>query len=709
MEMIRKKNLCISLGLSLAACFGYPSIALGSEKDSQVQEIEVSRVKTLKEGYWYSRDKTLKINLGIAANKDFLLEIDNTDVTPVTRAGDNGTVYIDLRELSLSNKEYKLIIYTGSPNEGWEPSSEITFGILNSFGLEKFSIEPSAEIGLSTQSNHWHRGGDGLVPPDPETFVDLDYNFGLKAAVERGGWSVTSTQSWVGTDEHEKALRYGLLNESAPLFDLTGYNFTITGPDTQIEIGDNSGIGTNPLLINGISNRGITVKRGIQDWFTASFAAQSGKSITGYNYLLGFDQAFNSNYGAEFELKPFSIKEHLSVAYSWLKSELPDIPDFGLGQVASSEKAEGWGVTVKSSLFESRLKLGFDIAESTYSVPDIEEIDEFGNQAVFLNTTTNKAYQASGSFRFIPEESPYTSEISLEAGRYDPQYRVLSGFFGADQLFWRSSLAGRIDSVSYGFNASTSRDNLDEIPSILITRSDNINLAITMPLDEIFYGIEPPSSSDWLPAFNYNYTYTGQYGISNPVNDPLSLFTADNQIPKQYSNTHNVGFTWDYGNLTSTMSLTNSLQNNEQLGRENLDSHVNSLDFSVAYKPIESITLSPRINYVVSMDQSTSISQSNMQHGLDISYQPWSPFTLSTGYTYGNSYTQTGMFGTTDYTAYAQASYSFGSPLGLRYETPGSAFIRFSYAGMKTYDRQAEFFNNGTNFWVNMGLKIKFL
>ena len=67
------------------------------------------------------------------------------------------------------------------------------------------------------------------------------------------------------------------------------------------------------------------------------------------------------------------------------------------------------------------------------------------------------------------------------------------------------------------------------------------------------------------------------------------------------------------------------------------------------------------------------------------------------------------MFGTTDYTAYAQASYSFGSPLGLRYETPGSAFIRFSYAGMKTYDRQAEFFNNGTNFWVNMGLKVKFL
>ena len=335
--------------------------------------------------YWYRSDDLFSV-----ADEErelipgsFVILANDIDVTQLGTAQGNSQIVYSAKSIQLKQGLNTIEIYTGSPADGWTLYKSYQVGILDNYGFEKSQFKASLAIDSSTQP-YFNSSGSALPPGDPKQFYDIDYKTGFNLEAERAGWSFSASQDWVGTSRETKALRFSELGSEAPLFDLSGYNFELKNLSTKIEVGNNSGIGSNPLLVERISNRGITITQGIGSALSVGLTAQSGRLITGYDDFLGVGQDFNSLYGAELTLHPFEEKEHLQIAISWLDSEQPAQADVGFGQVPVGEASQGWGLSLTSKTFNQRVVASLQFASSTYSAPDQQEVDEFRFQNIFL-------------------------------------------------------------------------------------------------------------------------------------------------------------------------------------------------------------------------------------------------------------------------------------------------------------------------------------
>lgn len=365
-------------------------------------------------------------------------------------------------------------------------------------------------------------------------------------------------------------------------------------------------------------------------------------------------------------------------------------------------------MTLTSKTFNQRLAASLQFASSTYSAPSQQEIDEFGFQNSFLNSETNQAFQGSVSISLVKDDSPYATTLTVKGGQYDPQYRVISGFSGADQRFWDVALNGKLNRFLYSLSGGSSRDNLDDVPFMLTTQTDNINISLSIPLQELFIGsTRGRTGYQWIPSFNYTYSYLGQFGVSNPLQDPESFFNNLNQIPAQYNNISKLDLGWNFGKVKVSFGYGYTFQNNEQRGREQEDNYIGAWNLGLSWSPSQATTITPRISYVSEKSQLTDLEQRNLQHGLDLTTQISNRLGLSLGYAYGSLTTSSGFSSNTNLTVYGQASYSFLSPLGLAYQSPGSLFLRLNYTTLSQEDILAGISSSGGNFWINAGFSVK--
>lgn len=693
----------------LFVVLGSPALAFEPPPVSKQQARQGA--KMLIEGFWYRGSDIIRLPEEFSASQygDLIVIIDSLDITSFLDVDQSGK-YLQFvpNSVDLGKGRHKLTIYSRPSSTRKEPDKTFEFGILDGLGFERTSIRPAASFDLSYQP-YFESSGSTLPPPNPDQFANLDFKLGLESEIERSSWVFSTKQNWLGSSRETNALRFSVLGAEAPKLDLSNYEVSLVSPSTTIVVGHVSNMSLNPLLTQSISNRGVFVNKKLTEHISASLTAQSGRSITGYDNLLGFDEAFNNIYAAQIAVEPFHNREHLSLNIGWLKSQQPAQADFDIGQVPSAEASEGIGISLKSALFDNRLTGYLNYASSTYSAPAAQEVDEFGFQNVFLESSTNQAYAAGIELVLAKSDNPYASSLKLNFGQYDPQYKVISGFSESDKRFWDIGLEGRLNSVSYSLSGGSYRDNLNNLPFALATRNDSLAATLSLPLQLVLHGGNGiKQGMGWLPDLNYTYTYGGQYGINNPISDPESFFTAENQIPKQYTIANRLGMTWDLAPVNLAFSYTNTFQNNEQDGRQNQDLYNSSFELNLTWTASPSLTLSPRLSYTKELAQLPFIEQRNLQHGFDLSYQASESLAFSSGYSYGNQSVSTGLSSSVSWLVYAQASYSFKSLFRSAHPWPGSVFVRINYASQYQEDILSFVQDAGSNFWINTGFSLKF-
>lgn len=715
MVLTRSLDWLLFGGALVAQIFlaGNAYAGLPSAEDTAASRESATRRKStiLADRGWYRAGQAILLPKEFinSSSADFLVLIDNTDVTPALLSDPvDGSLYFIPHDLLVAPGIHKMSIYIDSGGGDKKLERTIEFGVLDAFGFERSQLVPSGSFELGYQPYLTSRG-NALPPPSPAVFADLDYKLGFAAEFERSSWLLKTKQNWVGTSRVTKALRFSELGNEAPRLDLSDYNLYLESPTTKIEVGHVSGMEQNPLLIQTISNRGIYLSQQISPLLRASITAQSGRSTTGYDYLLGFDQEFNNIYSAEISIHPFSVPQHFKLGLSWLRSQQPAVSDFAVGQVPSAESSDGLGLSLSSSIFNDRLITRLTFASSTYSAPQRQEVDEFGLESVFLKSTTNQAVKGEIELALAQSESPFASTLKLSLGQYDPQYKVISGFSESDRRFWDVSLTGSINSIAYSLASGSFRDNLANEPYMLTTRNDSLSTSLGIPLQQILYGKKTGQPGmAWLPDISYNYTYGGQYGINNPVAEPDAVYYFEAQIPKLYTSAHRFGLSWDLSPVSLTFAYNNTWQNNQQKSKSNQDIYNSSFELALSLPLSESLTISPRVLYTKELSQDSFVEQRNLQHGLDFSYQITDSLVFSGGYNYGNQSVSTGLSSVLTWTYYGQVAYSFRSISGKSVLFPGSIFLRLNYASSSQEDLSSGVSDAGSNFWLNAGFSIKF-
>ena len=112
----------------------------------------------------------------------------------------------------------------------------------------------------------------------------------------------------------------------------------------------------------------------------------------------------------------------------------------------------------------------------------------------------------------------------------------------------------------YGFN----EDNLENIPSILKTKTQRAQAQAAFPVGSLFGG---PPPAWWLPQLTYGFGWTWQYA----ANDPPGGGFQPTHLPDQVSFNHTPGIEWQAGSTRFGWKLNYSDQDNRQVGRENAD------------------------------------------------------------------------------------------------------------------------------------------
>ena len=343
------------------------------------------------------------------------------------------------------------------------------------------------------------------------TFTDLTTSVGLSSHHENDDFSVSSNFNALAVSNREQAIQFAQKNQRASKIDLADYQVSVKTGNHQVTLGHAS-FGNNPLLIDGISRRGLSWQFSNESALSFNGAVLNSTDIVGFDNFTGlaeYDQQYINTLG--FGFTAFSDSEiSLRVEGAYLDAEKRSDDNFGIGEISSAEKNQGIGFKFtandQAGLLSSELIVGL----SRYSNPQDQSLS-FGDELVELKTDTALAYNFNFSYTLIqqwqtPWDSPLTLTLNAAKNKAEPLYQTLTAFVQANvesQLFGGQYQVGK---VTGNFSQQSAQDNLDNIVSLLTTKTENDSFTSSIPLAEILTeDADELSSSSWLPTLDYNY------------------------------------------------------------------------------------------------------------------------------------------------------------------------------------------------------------
>ena len=154
--------------------------------------------------------------------------------------------------------------------------------------------------------------------------------------------------------------------------------------------------------------------------------------------------------------------------------------------------------------------------------------------------------------------------VTLRHERVDPLYRSVGAYVQADQQSNGLDVTGSLGALSLQGSLSNARDNLGEISSILTSATRSRGLNAALPLAALF---RAGPGAWYLPALNWSWQYTRQFGEGLPVNGDFS----ESHVPDQRSTNVSASLAWSKGSWNLAYRWNQSYQDNRQAGREQAD------------------------------------------------------------------------------------------------------------------------------------------
>lgn len=426
--------------------------------------------------------------------------------------------------------------------------------------------------------------------PERNPYSEIDGQIGLELKVSRRGWTLANKFDFVGVGFRPNALRFGEMQNEAPMIDLSSYLVEFGKGKFKVNFGHVS-FGSNRHLINSFSSRGISgvVPVGKQNEIT--FAAMNGTSVVGYDNFFGVSRRKHSMIGAGFARDFFKKRPNgLRVEFTVMRGSLLPLTDLNQGNVTDAERSLGFGFRVKGSDTKDRFRYEAGITRSRFINP-ADPLLEQGQLVTAVRETWKTSRFAELSFDIIQGMNLLKEKKLKLTGTYrheeiEPLYRSIGVSLQADKRNHQFELSGNLGEMTFAFGNLRDRDNLNDLVSILKTLNRKNNVVIGLPLSTFF---SPEKPNKWLPAISYNFDLTHQFGAFLPTDGE---FQDPSQVPDQKSYTQGFNAQWNLSDSISTgYRYSRAFQDNRQIGRERADFRSEVHGITLGTKPFTDLDL----------------------------------------------------------------------------------------------------------------------
>ncbi len=522
---------------------------------------------------WHAAGEPLAVRVqGLAPDARVAVFVGRTDVTALTRRQGDEVVYRPA-QAGLPAGETEVSVHAISPDGTWEELGRFPVRILDRAGFRELGAAPALEL---------------MTDGDLDVGQELTVNFGFEGTAARPGWTVRSRATAVGVTREEQRLRFGERGLDAPAVDLSDYLVELESGPVTAGVG-HVGFGESRHLISGFASRGVRGGVGIGRAARLSLAAMNGSSVVGWSNPLGLSRSDHRMLAGNVsvELAPASPgRAHVSATV--LDGSLLPQAGYNQGVVNDAETGRGFGLEIAASDPSQRATVRAGFTRATFSNP-ADPLLAQGDELVPVRPVTRNARFLEASVQLLRAVTLGTAPASLPAGfrheRADPLYRSIAAFTQADvrrNVFEATAAFGQL-AVQYAHGRS--RDNLDDIASILTTHTRDHALTMSLPVGAVF-----GASYDawWWPALGAGYQAVHQRGGGIPDDGGFN----ESHIPDQQSRNYSITLGWQRGPWNLTWQHNASRQDNRQPGRETADFHARVHAVSLGIRPAATVQLS---------------------------------------------------------------------------------------------------------------------
>jgi hypothetical protein len=236
---------------------------------------------------------------------------------------------------------------------------------------------------------------------------------------------------------------------------------------------------------------------------------------------------------------------------------------FTQGAITDAEKSVGGGVHLTAADPSQRIRIDAGYSRSSFTNPLDAELAS-GASIVPVARVARYARYLDASINVLRGTKlifPTNLALSLQHERVDPLYRNVASPVTADVLNNTVSAQANVGALALQASYARTNDNLDEIASILTTRTRTSSANAALPLTSIF------RKASWLPTISAGVQRLHQFGEGVPPNSDFS----ESHVPDQVSVTQNIAVQWQRDRWSAGYQRNQSDQDNRQVGRELAD------------------------------------------------------------------------------------------------------------------------------------------
>ena len=594
-------------------------------------------------------------------------------------------------------------LYSVSVAGAWEPLARWDVRVAEPSSLDIAEITPSLVIGIEGQVDEG-RSGDA-VAPRPRTYQDGSLQAGLQTRHANQAIDVSSRWNFVGATRNERTLRFFEKEDAAYNVDLSDFLVELQAGDTRVSFG-HVRYGSNSLLLDSFATRGVALSHRLNRRVDLSFSSMNATSVVGFNNFSGLDRGSHrvDAAGIGLELvpdRPGALRAELIYMDASKTSDL----NFDVSEVADAETSEGWGVRLLGSTLSGRLTADLAYASSRFFNPDDPFLD-FGDEVVATQATRDEARSVHVNYALL-QDWALTDTISASFNvdyrhnRADPLYRSLGAFVQADQLQDQFSLSGHIGALNIAADHSRSEDNLDDIPTILKTRSRFTSASLNTSLRQ---WLASEGGGLYWPDINYSYNHNRQFAANDPAAEE-SGFNGGSHLPDQVNASHALGLDWSGVAWSLGLQASMADQDNRQVGRENADFVLVDYSVSLGWRPLETLFMGLRWTSGTNEDRESDIERRTRSYGVNVDWQINDNWSLSGNYDTGKDDDSLGQATSRNDAASAQVNWRF-ELRAFGKVMPGQLFLRYSEQENRSRDNVFDFEADAQTWFLNSGFSL---
>ncbi len=480
-----------------------------------------------------------------------------------------GLLHVDTSIARLPAGNTEVVVYSEGQS-GWQEVGRAALRVRTRAGFEESEFSPRLSM---TNKSQWLEGHRDQAPaPQRATYHDLAGNFSLQSRHTRGNLELSSRAQVIGSSVRQEALRFGQRFDAAPKVDLADFLVSLRNQNTAFELGQLS-VGNHPLLVSYLSSRGFEVSQRAGSRLDFRAAAVAGQQVTGYSRLLGVDFDENQVTLATLGFSPLNNQpDGLRLELSWMDAERPSQSGFNIGQVTDAERSRGLGLRLAAQTPGRRVGGEIAWARSRYVNPE-DPLLSFGQALVPVIEESNSAWMATTRIALLQNrrvgDNQYAN-VSLNANfqRVDPLYRSLGAFVQPDLQQLAVALSGQLGSYSLQLRHSDQEDNLDDIPTVLKTRTRGTTADFSWPLGSL--RANPATGRSLWPNLTLRAGRIHQFAANEPISE-FSEFNSPSHLPDQVTSQYGLQANWSLGRASLGYAVNFTDQDNRQPGREQAD------------------------------------------------------------------------------------------------------------------------------------------